>query len=354
MRKRENGKWNCVRAALPLCATVNDFGGTRSGGVRAGLLHFIFLFCFASYVVCLPSHAAAQDITANLQADSSHIVIGDFLNVKLTVKFPGELTVKMPSVTDTVGNMELVKASKIDTAISGNFKTLTQTYMVSAYDSGKYHAGPQKIVYKNQSGIKDSIFSGSLFVTVNTVPVDTSKAFKAIKSPVDVPYTLSEFLPYLISAMILIAIIVGAVYYIRRRRKRKPKVIERAKPKDPAHVWARKELKKLEEEKLWQKDEIKQYYSRVTDILRMYLEYRYNWLALESTTEDISEEINSYGIAQEAKQNLLTILNEADLVKFAKRIPTPDSNVKVMEQAYYFLDLTEPKEVKTEQKVIAE
>ncbi|HUM47569.1 MAG TPA: hypothetical protein PLD84_11605, partial [Chitinophagales bacterium] len=87
---------------------------------------------------------AAQEIAIEFKADSSHIVIGDFLNVKLTARFPNEFMVAMPQVTDTVGTMELVKASKIDTSIDGSFKTFTQTYTVSAYDSGTYRAGPQR------------------------------------------------------------------------------------------------------------------------------------------------------------------------------------------------------------------
>jgi hypothetical protein len=95
-------------------------------------------------------------------------------------------------------------------------------------------------------------------------------------------------------------LIAALIWYLRREGKRKPLVIERPKPRDPAHIWAKKELKKLEEEKLWQKEEIKLYYSQLTYILRMYLEYRYNWLALESTTEKISEEISAYDIPLQA------------------------------------------------------
>lgn len=308
-------------------------------------LFFLFVIAFCRNI------AYAQDISATLKSDSSHILIGDYLDVKLTVRFSGELTVTLPAITDTVGSMELVKASKIDTAISGNFKTITQTFTVSAYDSGTYRAGPQRIIFSNANGMVDTIFSDSILITVSTLPVDTSKAFKAIKAPIDVPYTLGEFAPYLIGGAVLIAAIAAIVYYIRQRRKnRKPKVIERPKPKDPAHVWARKELKKLEEEKLWQKDEIKAYYSRLTDILRLYLEYRYKWFALESTTERIREDIGSYEINEDAREILLTILNEGDLVKFAKRIPMPDLNAKVMEKAYRFIELTEPKEIVQELK----
>lgn len=311
----------------------------------------LLLVCLASYLLSFFSEAGAQDVTATLKADSNHIVIGDFLKVRLSVKFPKEFTVVMPSAVDSVGSMEVVKSSKIDTAISGNFKTLSQTYTLSAYDSGKYHAGPQKIIFTNKSGIIDSVFTDSVWVAVTTLPVDTAKAFKPIKKPVDIPYTLSEFFPYIIGGIALAAIIVAIVYYIRMRKKRKPKVVERPKPKEPAHVWARKELKKLEEEKLWQKDEIKHYYSRLTEILRLYLEYRYGWFALESTTEEITDEISSYEVNDEAKRKLLAILNEADLVKFAKKIPMPDTNLKVLEMAFHFIDLTEQKELKPIEKI---
>ncbi|MEO6168380.1 MAG: hypothetical protein ABIO46_15140 [Chitinophagales bacterium] len=301
-------------------------------------------------ILAISQPAVAQEIAIEFKADSSHIVIGDYLNVKLTARVPNELTVVMPPVANTVGNMELLNASEIDTAVSSGYKTFTQTYTLSAYDSGTYRAGPQKIIFKDNSGTADTVFSDSILISVTTLPVDTAKAFKAIKAPIDVPYTLNEFLPYIIGGIILLAIIAAVAYYVRRRKNQKPKVIQRPKPKDPPHVWARRELKKLEDEKLWQKDESKMYYSRLTDILRMYLEYRYGWFALESTTEKIGEDIERYGMSEDAKKNLLLILNEGDLVKFAKHVPMPDLNVRVMERAYSFIELTEQKEVVQEVK----
>jgi hypothetical protein len=147
----------------------------------------------------------------------------------------------------------------------------------------------------------------------------------------------------------LIAIIVGLLLW-KKYSKPKTVVIERPKPKDPAHIWARKELKKLEEEKVWQGDNVKLYYSRLTDVLRLYVEYRYGWYAMESTTEEIQTEIENYNLKEKAKENLLSILRAADLVKFAKMIPMPDANIRAMESAYKFIDFTEPNENKPEEK----
>ena len=290
----------------------------------------------------------AQTISATLKADSGQILIGDHLQIKLVVKYANGLTPVLPVLSDTLGNMELLGASKTDTIIGGNFKTMTKTYTVSAYDSGEYHAGPVMIFFRDNNGITDSIISNEEVVLVNTLDVDTTKPFKAIKAPLDVPYSWREFIPHIIAGVILLIAIISGIIFWKKYRKQKPVVMERPKPKDPPHIWARKELQQLESEKLWQKDEVKQYYSRMTDILRLYLEYRYDWLALESTTEEIEANIDRYQIKHKAKDSLLSILRSADLVKFAKMLPMPDANLKAMEDAYKFIEFTEPRELKSE------
>ena len=321
----------------------------KGGKIKVKILFAQIIF-FCSLLFISSEKSTAQNISAAFIADSTHIIIGDFLKVKLTIKSPKEVAVTMPSVFDTVGTMELVKSSKIDTTINGDTRTFSQTFTVSAYDSGNFRAGPLMVLSKNKSGIIDTILSDFVSIRVETVAVDTTKPIKPIKSPIDVPYKLNEFLPYIIGGFVLILILIIATYFILKRKKKKPVLSERPKPKEPANLWARKELKLLEEEKLWQKDETKLYYSRLTDILRLYLEYNYSWFALESTTEEIIENISSYTDSKEAKENLNSILQQSDLVKFAKMTPLPDVNKKVIENAYRFIDLTEKEEIKQEKK----
>ncbi len=306
------------------------------------------LFGVLAFMLC--THGRAQ-VSATLRADSNQIQIGDHLKVRLTVKNENFLSVQFPVLTDTLGNMEMVSSSKVDTVKENNGQILSQVFTVSAYDSGQFFAGPVKIFFKNKNGETDSVLSNDVVVTVNTLDVDTAKPFKPIKAPLDVNYTWKEFLPYILLVLWLLLMIAGGAYYMWREQKKKKLVpYERPKPKDPAHIWARAELKKLEDEKLWQKDEVKLYYSRLTDILRMYLEYRYGWYAMESTTEEIQSETNNYHLKDKAKDNLVSILRTADLVKFAKMLPMPDENIRAMEQASRFIDFTEPNENKEDKK----
>jgi hypothetical protein len=291
--------------------------------------------------------SAQTTITASLTADSTHILIGDHLKVRLALKHPKNSKITIPVAKDSIGNMELISVSKIDTFVEATDEIYSQTYTVSAFDSGQFHAGPVIVPIQKSPGVFDTLLSNMVIVDVATLPVDTMRPFKPIKGPLSVPYSWREFIPYIAGGIILLILIGLGIYFWRKYQKEKPVIAARPVPKDPAHIWARKELKKLDDEKLWQKDEIKAYYSRLTEILRLYLEYRFKWLALESTTEEIEDAIGDYITKEKAKDNLLQILRMADLVKFAKQQPTPDANIKAMESAYKFIDLTEPKEEET-------
>lgn len=316
------------------------------GKFHSHILTFSYSHLLSLLLIFSAQFCTAQSVTVTLRADSSHILIGDHLNLQLKVKHTKGLQVIVLPPADTVGNMDVVTAAKIDTTQEGPDQVLTQNYVVSAFDSGEYHAGPVMVYLKKATGEVDTIFSNVFPVLVNTLPVDTSKPFKAIKAPLAVPYSWRDFIPYYLAALLLIiAIAVSTWLWLRYRRKR-PVVVERPKPKDPAHIWARRELQKLEEEKIWQKGEDKLYYSKLSDILRLYLEYRYDWLALESTTEEIEDTMGNYNLKEKAKSSLLEILRMADLVKFAKMRPMPDANMRAMDNAYKFIEFTEPKEEK--------
>lgn len=317
---------------------------------RTSIYSFTALLLYSFLLLACIKTVAQPAVIATLRADSTHILIGDQLKIRLAVKHPNNVQVFMPAVKDSIGHMDFITASKIDTIKQPDDQVLTQNYVVSAYDSGTYTAGPIKVFFKNAAGILDSVLSDSVAVMVSTIPVDTVKPYKPIKGPLEVPYSWREFIPYILGGILLIILLIAAIILWRKYRKTKPAIQGRPVPKDPPHIWVRKELQKLEQEKLWQKDQVKLYYSRLTDILRLYLEFRFGWLALESTTEEIEGQIDNYNMKEKAKDNLLQILRAADLVKFAKMLPSPDANIKAMESAYKFVDFTEPKEEEQEKK----
>ena len=99
-------------------------------------------------------------------------------------------------------------------------------------------------------------------------------------------------------------------------------------------------MAKLKAEKLWQQGQVKTYQSRLTHIIREYLENRYNIPALESTTDEILHYLKKVDFDNQWKDKLQNILQIADLVKFAKAKPPVDFHDQVLKEAEDFVIAT--------------
>lgn len=108
----------------------------------------------------------------------------------------------------------------------------------------------------------------------------------------------------------------------------------------PPHEIALEKLRAVEQEKIWQKGEVKRYYSELTDIIREYTELRFSFLAMESTTDEIIYKMRNVVIDKEQKENLQELLQHADLVKFAKANPLPDEHKRYYDMAVGFVQKT--------------
>ncbi|MCS6934533.1 MAG: hypothetical protein NZM35_05210 [Chitinophagales bacterium] len=302
--------------------------------------------------MCLLSGTAqlyAREISATLQADTTRIEIGDWVRVRLDVTIPKTASLRSLQIAAVGGRAELVRMLSETADTLPDVYVSHRQFIVSAYDSGIYPIGPYLITANINNRI-DSLITDSILLYVSTVPVDTTQPIRPIHPVIRVPYEWREFLYWYLILGLMALMVAGFFLYMRWRKRTPADTGKRAPLRVPVYQWVRAELKKLEEEKLWQKDEVKEYYSRLSDIMRLYLEYRYGWNALEETTEEISVQIHRYEINDIAKDLLLEMLRTADLVKFAKMKPAPDTNTKCMKNAYEFVDITKPVEDKPDKK----
>ena len=155
-----------------------------------------------------------------------------------------------------------------------------------------------------------------------------------------------EIAPWILGIILIAAIIFLIIYAISRRRKNQPLFQRPEKPKLPPHVIALQELEKLKNDQLWQHEKVKDYYTRLTDIIRIYIEDRFGLPAMEQTTHEIvSTFMAKKSVLDELSfKDLKEILELADLVKFAKLTPLPDDNHLVLKDAYQFVERTKPEE----------
>jgi len=135
------------------------------------------------------------------------------------------------------------------------------------------------------------------------------------------------------------------LYFVRNKRNKVPVKVD--VPTISLEEKAQSLLQALDNEQLWQKGQVKEYYVRLTDILRGYVEARYQTAALELTTDELIEKARITPGLLTIAQPLETILRTADLAKFAKAQPLPQEHIQSMELARSIIATAKPAPVQT-------
>ena len=287
--------------------------------------------------LCLAAQSQSAVSRVEASIDTTHIRIGEQFRLTFSAKLNEGTSVRFPLLTDTFSDFEVVKKGTIDTVVAENQeKRLRQELTLTSFDSGYHVIPPMPFVFKNGSS-EDTVLSEAMLLTVTTVAVDTTQEIKAIKDIVAVPFPWQDYIVYILPALLLVAL---GVYLWRRYNTSKPLIPRYVAPKRPAHEIALESLRRIEEEKIWQQGLVKKYYSEVTDTLRQYIEGRFNMPAMEQTTPEIIDQFGRSVARPQETEILEFILRLADMVKFAKVIPLPPENEKIMQQAVNFVNAT--------------
>jgi hypothetical protein len=302
---------------------------------------FVISLCLSISIISL---AAAQEVTVTSAFDSSRIYIGDQIHYRVSVDQPSGLKVKLPFFQDTLSkNIEILSGPVIDTAVLGSGRIrITEKYLITSFDSGLYVVSPAFAEMQNENGIKRfySDYSQLAVGRLNIAPADTSLKIYDIVGPYKAPVTLGEILPWLLLALLVAAGVWFAVRIIRKRMKSHEDREIIIDP-DPPHVIAFRELDRLRDEKLWQKGEVKKYYTILTEILREYIEKRFSVSSFELTTSETLDTLVKTGFKKDGAYNQLKkVLTGADLVKFAKHQPDAEENDIHFQQSWDFVDAT--------------
>ena len=261
----------------------------------------------------------AQDkAELNVAVDSTQIKIGAQLNYTLQVKADSTAQVVFPE-QPIFTPFELLEESPIDTLRSQTHYLYTKRYSLIHFDSGNYFIPQQQVLVNGFSKIADLIP-----VRVNSVKVDTTKQkLFDIKPLSQVKKNYNRLISRVLWGLVLALIVIGASYtYLFQKRKKELREREL-----PPFDRAIEELKALESEKPFEQDEFKLYYSRLTDVVRRYLEEEAKIDALESTSEELLIKLEmrkgegTLDLDFTTLKSLREVLKNADLVKFAKSMP---------------------------------
>ncbi len=301
---------------------------------------FTYILLFLAFSLSV----AAQQKQVQTSIDTTRNKIGAQFNLTLKTTVDTNSVVVFPN-PKVLGLMEVIRSYQVDTVKKDSRYELVKRYGLTQFDSGQYSI-PRITVLIN----KKPFYSDSLKVEVANVAVDTIKQkMHDIKDVIQTEKPLGSWWIYVLIALAIIGI--GFLIYklIKKSQLKKGELEIFKTPIEKATTL----LQQLEKKELWQKGEVKNYYSELTDIARNYIEEAIQIPAMESTTSELIAGLRmaavkkNMSLTPETVENLEKVLKQADLVKFAKSKPLDfeiSDDRKRIEKSIVTLDQSIPEE----------
>ena len=309
------------------------------------------IFLLISLLSC---HLCGAQVAIDQKLDSMQILIGEQTKLTLSVVVNDGQRVKFPEFGRSqyiTPGVEVLECRKPDTVeVDGGRLQVSRAYVLTSFDEKLYYIPSQKIKVDNKV-----CASKGLALKVLTVPVDTLHAdkFYPPKDVQDNPFSWSEWRGPLAYSIISVFLLILALYIWRRMKSNKP-IISRVKVVKyiPPHQKALNGIEKLKSDRASVSENQKEYYTKLTTILRQYIAERFGFDAMEMTSSEIIVRLRHEDT--EALNEITSLFRTADLVKFAKHSALINENDANLMSALSFINDTKSEEKPQLQVVTAE
>ena len=269
---------------------------------------------FITALLFIAGIARAQTgVSVKASVDKNKILIGEPIRLTLEADIPENESIRFFTV-DSLPHFELLENGKIDTANTSNGTVLRQLIRITSFDSGHWV-------------IPSFVFNGK--IVTDTIPVDVifspfdpNQEYHDIKDIIEInPETKKKTWWWYAAGGGLVLLVL--LLYLLRKKKPVPAstVQETINPYEEA-------IRQLEQLQI-NKPDTKQYYSKLTDILRLYVFRKKGILSLQKTTDDLVVQLKGIGLDKEQFDKLSQALRLSDFVKFAKYIPTAEDDTNI-------------------------
>lgn len=308
------------------------------------LLVGIFSFVFAEEEKSL--------ISVESKVDKATITIGDRIIYTLIIKSDPEIKLDPIPLGSNLGAFEIKDYKSFPPEKDKQGKVINRSeYNITTFTTGEYVIPPIEITYIDAKVEKKNISSERIFITVKSVGATQAEMedIRGLKPPIDIKAGNKVF--YIVGILLMATAVLGWFYLRGKARALKiPEIPEELKK--PAWEVALYELEELKESDLLEKKLIKQFYINLSDIIRKYIQRRFQIVALDRTTLEIKQELKGAKIDLKIIEQINSFLQDCDLVKFAKFIPKAERIDDQLKQAIEIVEQTKPKEVLSEDSEI--
>jgi hypothetical protein len=251
--------------------------------------------------------------------DKQKILIGEPIQLMLEATVPGNTPLTWPAL-DSLPHFDFLEKGKVDSTIRAGERYYRQYMTVTSFDSGTW-AIPR---LPFQEGHK-VYFSDSVRIEVGYTKLDPSKDFHDIKDIIEVPNPFARWFGWIVAAIALICLAL-VIWLIRKKKILKTRIAAAQATRLSPYEEAMQQLKELQQQSLAGDGSVKVYYSRLTDILRVFLLRRLNISSMAETSEELIGQLRRLSMPPEQFAALAETLRMSDFVKFAKYQPAPADN----------------------------
>jgi len=282
-------------------------------------------------------------VEATAHVDKSEVTIGDKIKFRIQVKYKDDIAIQFPEVGEQIGVFTINEIGLAETPKreKNEYLIVERDYVLSSYEIGRQTIPSLKIKYKGSHGDGEVATSE---VTIDIKGVlkegEMSGDIKDILPPVDVPTSFKRLILWIsvgLGVLLLSGIIYGLVYKLNKRSKIQEQTFIKRMP----HEIAYELLERLSKEDLIAKGLVREYYYRITNILRHYIEDRFGLLAPERTTEEfLTEMAHTNQLDTTHKILIREFLERCDMVKYAKYGPSNLEIKETYDAAKRFIDET--------------
>jgi len=278
---------------------------------------------------------SAYTQSASSTIDRNKILLGEQVNLQLKAE---DINTRMFflqdwfNIPDSVSHIQVIKRSAIDTINVGGVTTFTQTLTITSFDSGKWKLGPLQLIMQDRTtGNQTVLQTDSVVLEVLPVDVSNMQNYHDVKDILDVEVKPNYWLYVAIAASAIVLIIL--IWLMVKDSKKKKVELPKPAYKGTPLEHALQQIKELEGEDLPAKQQVKLFYTRLSEILRNYFNDRFNVHSSHATSDELMVLLSVYLQDEKYRTEFYQLLRLSDAVKFAKYIPSTEQNEKAVKTA---------------------
>jgi len=283
----------------------------------------LFLFLAQAALAQKPRHpgVATPPVLLKATVDKHQIFIGQPIQLMLEATVPGNLPFGWP-VLDSLPHFEFMEKGKVDSSITGNNERYYRQYLiVTSFDSGA-RSIPQLAF---TLGTK-KYFTDSVRIDVDFTKFDPTKDYHDIRDIIDLPNPYAKWIGWIVGGVTLLSIALVILLIRKKKLLRTLFRVEEEAPKRPPYEEALWQLEQLQQQRLAESGQVKAYYTRLNEILRLFILRRLGISSLAETNEELIGQLRRLPLPSTEFSQLAEALRMTDFVKFAKYQPGVSDN----------------------------